>query len=173
MKFVLRKLTYSIWISCQERLFQGYWQTQFSCLHKIKYITNFKIIILLKSLSKPNKSFCISTSGLTLDQINDINGHNPEVKENTPDVEPQTVQNGTQILLSSQDTSEQNPKHWQNHLELARKMLSTAGLVLLHPLLHSSTAIRTQSSSSSPQDRCLQPYFFFPQRTERGSLSSC
>jgi len=58
--------------------------------------------------------FCINTSGLTLDLIKDINGHNPEVTENTPDFERQTAQNGTQILPSSQgalDTSEQNPKY--------------------------------------------------------------
>lgn len=53
--------------------------------------------------------FCISRPDLNQNPINDRNRNNAEVKENTPDFEPQTAQNGTQILLSSQgelDTSE-------------------------------------------------------------------
>lgn len=89
------------------------------------------------------------------------NRNNAEVKENTPDFEPQTAQNGTQILLSSQvelDTSEQNSKILTKPPRPCKKLLSMAVLELLHPLLYSSTPTEFRVKNSGLQDRCL--HFF-------------
>lgn len=123
----------------------------------------------------PKKNFCSASADLTtLNPINDRNGHNAEVKENTADFQPQTAQNGTQILLSSQaelDTSEDNSKILTKPRP-CNKLLSTAALELLYPLLHSSTPTGSRVQTCSLQDRCLQR-FFSPQQTEHSSQSSC
>lgn len=102
--------------------------------------------------------FCISRPDLTLNPVNDRNGNNAEAKEDTRDFEPQTAQNGTQILLSSQaelDTLEQDSKILTKPPRSCNKLSSMAVLELLHPLQHSSTPTGSRVQTSRLQDRCL------------------
>lgn len=73
------------------------------------------------------------------------NGNNAEIKENTPDFEPETAQNGTQILLLScqveSDSSEQNskiltkpPRPGNKSLSIIRQFLNSYILCCTQPL---------------------------------------
>lgn len=141
---------------------------QFSYLYKIRHHKFWNRNFVNKCLKQ--LLFCISRPDLTLNPINDRNGH-AEVKENTTDFELQTAQNGTQIFLSSQaelDASEGNSKILTKPTP-CNKLLSMAVLELLHPLLHSSTPTGSRVQTFSLQDRCLQR-FFSPQQTEHSSV---